>query len=287
MTGYGQSQCTSQQFLINCEIKTFNSKFLDITSRIPKELNQKESDIRNAVSDSLKRGKILFTLNIEPKNGENEEAQVDEELFKIYYRKYLKLAKEVNAKEDGLIKIALESPEVVKPKNPDFGMVVWSDVKAAIDTALSECMNFRENEGCSLEKKLTEYIQNIQSGLYAIEAIDEKKTENLRSKLERSLEEIRDKVQVDENRFEQELIFYLERLDISEEKVRLAQHLKYFMEVLEKEEAAGKKLGFVAQEIGREINTIGSKANDANMQRNVIQMKDELEKIKEQVLNIL
>lgn len=287
MTGFGRCEKSSQQFLIKCEVKTLNSKFLDFSPRIPKELNEKESDIRGLVTESLKRGKVMLSLEVEINADSTESISVDEKLFKAYYQKFQELSAQVEAKEDNLLKIALESPDVIRPQEIPMEDLDWVDVEMAVKASIEKCIEFRQSEGLSLEKKLSEYVRSIRTGLKKIEGYDKRRAENIRSKLEKSIDEIRDRVKVDENRFEQELIFYLERLDISEEKVRLAQHLDYFEEILTKEEAAGKKLGFISQEIGREINTIGSKANDAEIQRQVVEMKDELEKIKEQTLNIL
>ncbi|MDE0472274.1 MAG: YicC family protein [Ekhidna sp.] len=287
MTGFGRSECFSQQFLIKCEIKTLNSKFFDFSPRIPKELNDREPEIRTMALDSLKRGKIMFTLEIDINSDTVQLVHVDEKLFLEYYKKFKELSELVNAKNERLVKIALESPDVIKQQDIQIEEIVWEDVKKTIQKSIEKCIDFRRDEGESTESKLNEYVRNIRKGLETVEQFDEERTDNIRAKLKKSLDELRDKVKPDENRFEQELIFYLERFDISEEKVRLAQHLDYFNEIIHKEEAAGKKLGFVAQEIGREVNTIGSKANDANIQRIVVEMKDDLEKIKEQALNII
>lgn len=287
MTGYGRSERKTQQFLIKSEVKTLNSKFLDFSPRLPKELSSKETAIRNLVTDKIKRGKVMLVIELEMEADENSQAHVDEKLFKAYYDKFSSLSKMVNANDENLVKVALEAPDVIKSRELSEDEIPWDEVENTIISALEECNKFRQQEGEALENKLKEYVQNIDKGLTEIGAADKKRDEHIRSKIQKSLDEIRDKVKVDENRFEQELIFYLERLDISEEKVRLKQHLDYFMETLNSHESAGKKLGFISQEIGREINTIGSKANDADIQRTVVSMKDDLEKIKEQVLNLL
>lgn len=287
MTGYGRSERTSQNFLIKAEVKTLNSKFLDISPRYPKELAAKEAEMRNMITDTLKRGKVMLTVELEAADEALESAEVNENLFKAYYEKFQTLAESVNGSKEELTKLAIQAPEVVKPQELSVDELPWNEIKKTINEALTECMAFRSNEGEVLEKKLLEYIASIRNQLKAVENADESRSENIRSKLQKSLDDIREKVKVDENRFEQELIFYLERLDISEEKVRLKQHLDYFNQVITEEEGAGKKLGFISQEIGREINTIGSKANHADIQRYVVVMKDELEKIKEQVLNLL
>lgn len=287
MTGYGRSERKTQQFLIKCEVKTLNSKFLDFSPRLPKELSSRETSIRNLVTDKIKRGKVMLSIELEVDAIDNGKIQVDEKLFKIYYDKFKALSASVNENKGNLVKMAIEAPEVIKPFELSEEEVPWEEVEKCLIDALDKCNKFRKQEGEVLSKKLNEYIMSIRKGLDQIGQADKVRDENIRSKIQKSLDEIRDKVKVDENRFEQELIFYLERLDISEEKVRLKQHLDYFNETLSSNENAGKKLGFISQEIGREINTIGSKANDADIQRTVVNMKDELEKIKEQALNLL
>lgn len=287
MTGYGRDERTYQQFQIKTEIKSLNSKFLDLTPRYGKEFSTKEIEIRNIVSDKLKRGKIMLSVELTITDVEESNAQVDDALFKAYFKKFQSLASEVGHKEDGLFEMALQAPDVVKQQELNPEQIPWDEVFKSISMAADQCSKFRSKEGSALGQKLVDYASNISKGLEEIEAADGSRSENIRARLQKNLDEIREKVQVDENRFEQELIYYLEKIDITEEKVRLNQHLNYFLEILNKESQAGKKLGFIAQEIGREINTIGSKANDAEVQRTVVVMKDELEKIKEQVLNIL
>lgn len=287
MTGYGKGEYAKEGYLITFEIKTLNSKFIDFSPRLPKELIDHEAAIRMLVTDRLKRGKVMLSCEIEDNTPSEASIEVDETLFKAYYQKFLALGGEVGAATDDVLKIALQAPDVIKQQEATLQPLAWEEIKPAVEVALDKCIAFRKSEGLSLADKLSEYAKNIKAGLEAIASFDEKRTTHLRAKLDKSIDEIRDKVKVDENRFEQELIFYLERLDISEEKVRLAQHLAYFDEIISKEAMAGKKLGFISQEIGREINTIGSKANDADIQRAVVGMKDELEKIKEQVLNII
>lgn len=287
MTGYGRDERTSQNLLIKTEIKALNSKFLDFSPRYPKELSSREGEIRNLITDHLKRGKVMLTIELELADDTALDVKVDEVRFKAFYETFSKLAEQVEAQSSELIKLALQAPDVIKQQELDPESLPWDDIRASLQATIDQCIAFRKNEGEALTKKLSEYIINIREGLKSVEENDESRSENIRNRIQKNLDEIRDKVQVDENRFEQELIFYTERLDISEEKVRLKQHLDYFDEVIEKEECAGKKLGFISQEIGREINTIGSKANHAEIQRTVVMMKDELEKIKEQNLNIL
>ena len=287
MTGYGRDQRTIKNLLIKTEVKALNSKFLDFSPRIPKELSDKESEIRNAVTTLLMRGKVMLNVELEFTNDNNQKAQIDGALFKTYYEQFADLTKSVNTSSDELIKLAFQAPDVIKQPEIDPTTLPWDEIHSSIQSAIKECIAFRKKEGATLTDKLNEYVNSIRDGLTYIEENDGSRQENIRGRLQKNLEEIKDRVQLDENRFEQELIFYLERLDISEEKVRLKQHLDYFEEVIGSEENAGKKLGFISQEIGREINTIGSKANDAGIQRMVVNMKDELEKIKEQSLNIL
>ena len=287
MTGYGRFEKKTQRFLIKCEVKTLNSKFLDFSPRLPKELSTRETTIRTLVTDSLKRGKVMLTLELEADTDSDQQLQVDEKLFKAYYDKFQQLSEMVGQKEESLVKLAIEAPDVIKQQELTEEDIPWNEIELCLTTALKECNEFRGKEGAVLSEKLAEYIRTIQEGLLKIDGADKSREENIRSRIHKSLEEIKDKVKLDENRFEQELIFYLERLDISEEKVRLKQHLDFFLETLANHELAGKKLGFISQEIGREINTIGSKANDAEIQRTVVVMKDELEKIKEQTLNLV
>ena len=287
MTGYGRDERTSQNLLIKTEIKALNSKFLDFSPRYPKELSAKEGEIRNLITDQLKRGKVMLTIELEPADANALDVQVDEARFKAFYEKFSELTSQVGGSSSELIKLAIQAPDVIKQQELDAESLPWMDIRASLESTINQCIAFRKKEGEALTNKLSEYISNIEGGLHNVEENDESRSDNIRSRIQKNLDEIRDKVQVDENRFEQELIFYMERLDISEEKVRLKQHLDYFNEVISNEEFAGKKLGFISQEIGREINTIGSKANHAEIQRTVVMMKDELEKIKEQNLNIL
>lgn len=287
MTGYGRDERTSQNLLIKTEIKALNSKFLDFSPRFPKELSSVEGDIRNLITDQLKRGKVMLSIELEVADSNMVDVQIDDARFKAYHERFSALAKAVGDKDSDLVKLAFQAPDVIKQEELDAESLPVGDIMSSIQAAIDQCNSFRQQEGDVLTKKLTDYISNIRDGLRNVEANDQSRSDNIRARIQKNLDEIRDRVQVDENRFEQELIFYLERLDISEEKVRLKQHLDYFEEVIGKESAAGKKLGFISQEIGREINTIGSKANDAEIQRTVVVMKDELEKIKEQSLNIL
>ena len=287
MTGYGQDERQGHKFLIKSEIKSLNSKFLDFTTRYGKEFASREIEIRNLISDKLKRGKVIFSIELTSMDEANPGIHVDEVLFKAYFNKFSALASDVGSSTNDVLKISLEAPDVIRQQELSHGQMPWEEIFAGITAAADQCISFRKEEGLALEKKLQEYVTDITECLKEVESADKSRADNIRARVQKNMDDIRDKVQVDENRFEQELIHYLERMDISEERVRLKQHLSYFMDVIVKEEFAGKKLGFIAQEIGREINTIGSKANDAEIQRVAVRMKDDLEKIKEQVLNIL
>jgi uncharacterized protein (TIGR00255 family) len=288
MTGYGLSNLETDSLAVRVEVKSLNSKFLDINLKISKEYNEKELEIRNLIANILERGKIGLILEIEEKGDVSPKVTINRELVKQYYKDLKETASLVGAGDTDLFKMALEFPKAV---NSDSGSEdntkVWEQVLKVLADALKKCDEFRTQEGRSLLQKLEEYILKIQNLLLKVDEADPARVQQIREKIKNHLEEYNLTEQVDQNRFEQELIYYIEKLDISEEKVRLKSHLQYFLETLKSSEANGKKLGFIAQEIGREINTIGSKANDASIQRFVVEMKEELEKIKEQSLNIL
>ncbi len=287
MTGYGAIETVTDKYALKVEIKSLNSKFLDLTLKLPKEFSDKELDIKSLVGAKLVRGKVNFTLDFVPGVSNETAASVDEELFLHYFGVFKKLAERTHAAESELFKLALHAPNVIMPNEDMDEVITWDALKAGIEEALAKCDEFRKTEGTQLQAALVDNIRVIRAGLDKIAEMDPNRISHVRKRLDRNLDEIKDKVKVDENRFEQEVIYYLEKLDITEEKTRLASHLKYFIEVMEGTDTNGKKLGFISQEIGREINTIGSKANDAEMQRIVVGMKDALEQIKEQVLNVM
>jgi len=288
MTGYGQSTKENNNCQITVEIKSLNSKFLDCSLKLPRAFSDKELEIRNLINDSLERGKVSISIDYQTKDAESGKAAINESLFLSYYQQYAELCKKVSAPETDLFKLALHSPEVLSQKDTsEEALQDWPLVFEAIKEAISACDKFRQQEGDTLKGKFLGYIKIIEDLLNEVIAQDPIRMENIRKRINNNLEEIIGKDKIDQNRFEQELIFYTEKLDISEEKVRLKTHLDYFIEVLQKEKSAGKKLGFIGQEIGREINTIGSKANDATIQKKVVVMKDELEKIKEQLMNLI
>ena len=286
MTGFGSAEAVISDFHFKIEIKTLNSKFFDVNLKLPRELADKELEIKNHLSQQLKRGKANVIIELASTNVGSPSVHINEELFNSYFKKYREMAQQNEANEKDLFRLALHSPDVITTNNIDE-ILSWKDLRPVIDEAINKCNESRSSEGNALAEKLSGYINEIRVGLDKVEKEDPKRKQVIMDRLGNSLEEIKDKVQVDPNRFEQELIYYFEKLDITEEKVRLGRHLDYFLEVMKEGESQGKKLGFISQEIGREINTIGSKANDAVIQRAVVQMKDELEKIKEQSMNIL
>ncbi len=288
MTGYGIAHFDSDAVTISVEVKTLNSKFLDLSIRSPRQLADKEIEIRNLVTDKLERGKVNLTIEYQPKAGAELPVSINEELFVSFYEKYRSLAQKVGAQENDLFKLALQSPNVSTSNvESDRGQEDWETIKKVIVEAIEHCDRFRQDEGNTLYQRFEENIRILEEGLEQVKAEEPRRREKIVGKIRGNFSEWLEENAFDQNRFEQELIYYFEKLDITEEIVRLGTHLAYFRETLATEKGQGKKLGFISQELGREINTIGSKANDAVIQRQVILMKDELEKIKEQALNIL
>lgn len=286
MTGFGSAEVESKNYRVKVELKTLNSKFLDFNLKLPRELADKELEFKSIIGQHLKRGKVNLTVELVPLTLEEPTVRINDRLFTTYYRKYEELATQVSANPKDLFRLALHSPDVITTDD-EGANVGWSVVQETLMGAIQQCNEFRKEEGAALMDQMKTYIGGIREGLDQVTRQDPARIRQIRERITSSIEEIREKVQVDQNRFEQELIYYIEKLDITEEKVRLGKHLEYFTEVMSHSDAQGKKLGFISQEIGREINTIGAKANDAVIQRAVVQMKDELEKIKEQLLNIL
>lgn len=292
MTGFGKSQKEIQDLQIRVEVKSLNSKFTDIFCRVPKSLSAKEIDIRNYLTQQLERGKMELNLHIQ-KNTENvEQSILPQGQISTYFTELKRLAAELgvqNIDENALYLQAMSMPSLHSSdnsqENDDEIEALWNVVFQAVQEAVKECKEFRAREGKVVEDKFREYIASIKSGLAQVLEQDKIRMPGIRERMRNALLELGLKEDFDKNRFEQEVVYYIEKFDISEEKVRLATHLDYFIEILE--EGNGKKLNFMAQEIGREINTIGSKANDSTIQRLVVNMKDELEKIKEQTANVL
>ncbi len=287
MTGFGKAECVYQKRRIIVEIKSLNSKFLDVNSRIPSGFKVKELEIRNMLSTHLKRGKVDFNINVE-EMGDASNYSINKELAKKYYHQLKELSDEFESKEfSDYLPVIMRLPDVLVSEKDDVSEGEWELLKSAIDEALSKIIEFRVQEGKSLMNNLVGYNDNIKNLLKEIEPFEGQRIKKLQDKIRKDIYEVANKDDVDKNRFEQELVYYLDKLDITEEKVRLAKHCSYFIETLNEENSQGKKLGFITQEMGREINTLGSKANEANLQKIVVQMKDELEKIKEQLFNIL
>ncbi|MCL6260331.1 YicC family protein [Aquiflexum sp. TKW24L] len=288
MTGFGLAGFEGDNYVVSVEVKTLNSKFLDLSIRSPKQFSDKELEIRNMVSAVLERGKVNLNLDFTYKTIEETPVMVNEQLFLSYFKSYQKLAQQVQADSSDLFKLALQSPQVLntngeKKSDPEE----WEIVKKAIGKALQLCDDFRKDEGNTLEGKFLENLAVIRQGLETIKVQDPERKTRIRERIKGNFKDWMEESNFDQNRLEQELIYYFEKIDITEEIVRLESHLDYFEKNLKGGDSQGKKLGFIGQEIGREINTIGSKANDAMIQRSVVVMKDELEKIKEQSLNIL
>lgn len=288
MTGYGLAGFEDDTFVISVEVKTLNSKFLDLSIRSPRQFSDKEFEIRNLVSAKLERGKVNLSIDFSRKSSEDLPVGFNEPLFASYFQKYLGLADLVGADKADLFKLAVQSPNVMIQNLEKTSVTEdWEIVKKVVEEALDNCDAFRKDEGQVLAQKFKENLSIIRTGLESIKEEDPIRKDRIRKRIKNNFKEWLEENSFDENRFEQELIYYFEKLDITEEIVRLATHLDYFEKNLKELQSQGKKLGFISQEIGREINTIGSKANDASIQKHVIVMKDELEKIKEQALNIL
>lgn len=289
MTGFGQATLNSGDSSISVEVKSLNSKFFDLNLRLPRQFSEKELDLRNLMADKLERGKVSLSIDYQ-KTGRQEVRQTyNEALFVAYYNELKKLADKVVAPSyDYIFQLALNSPDVIQGNGKeDLDPAEWEKVSQLVSEALQKCDQFRITEGKALEGKLVLYIEAIARGLKEVELIDPKRIEKIRTKIKSSITDFFGNEGFDPNRLEQEIIFYIEKLDIHEERVRLKTHLDFFLKVLAEKNSNGKKLGFLAQEIGREINTIGSKANDADIQKFVVVMKEELEKIKEQLNNVL
>lgn len=284
MTGYGKSVLHLPSKKVTIEIKSLNSKNLDLNTRIPSYYREKELNVRKKLASSLVRGKVDFSIYVEMTADETS-TTVNTGVVREYMQQLRNVTQVGTSDDVELMKMAVRMPDALKTEREELDEEEWKQIDTHIDEALKEIIQYRIDEAKSLEEDFKTRILNIQSALEAIKKLDGDRIEHVKERLQKALTDL--KVEVDENRFEQELIYYLEKLDINEEKVRLANHLEYFLQQLATEDSNGKKLGFIVQEIGREINTTGSKANFAPMQKLVIQMKDELEKIKEQILNVL
>ena len=288
MTGYGKAQKDTADVFLTIEIKTINSKFADISLRNPKFLNEKELEIRNIIQQYLERGKISVNIEFQRKTAITS-IELDKTQITAYYNQFLEIALQAQAPTHDCFRLAVQFFELSSAgkSTTTLEKEEWILIENTLKEALSDCDKFRLQEGNTLAKQLSEGIKNIDNALTLSAEEDPKRIVFVKQKIASRLAEIHNDQNYDQNRFEQEMIYYLEKLDITEEKIRLKNHLDYFVEMLENKDSNGKKLGFLAQEIGREINTIGSKANNVVIQRHVITMKDELEKIKEQSLNLI
>jgi len=282
MTGFGRAVKQIPNKKLTIEIKSLNSKQLDLNVRVPSFYRSKELDIRTILAKSVLRGKVEFNLYAEV-TGSDSPYTVNTQVIEGYIDGLKKVYSD--APEQDYLAMAVKMPDAVKTVREELGDDEWKEVSELVTEAVENLVKYREEEGASLFKELNIRIDNIAQLLTEIPQYEDERIITVRERIAKNIEDL--KINVDQNRFEQEMIFYLEKLDVTEEKVRLDHHLKYFREELEGGESKGKKLGFISQEIGREINTLGSKSNHSQMQRIVVQMKDELEKIKEQVLNAL
>jgi uncharacterized protein (TIGR00255 family) len=282
MTGFGKASLQLPTKKITVEVKSLNSKGLDLSVRMPSSYREMELGLRNQIALKLERGKVDFSIFIES-TAEQTSTKVNVPIVKAYIDQLRSVY--ADADETELMKMAIRMPDTMKTEREEIDENDWSEIQKVIVEALDYIGDFRKDEGASLEKEFQLRIGNIRQYMNDALALDPERVQAIKDRLQTAISEL--KVNVDGNRFEQELIYYLEKLDITEEKVRLTNHLDYFLETINGTEANGRKLGFITQEMGREINTMGSKSNHAQMQKLVVMMKDELEKIKEQVLNVL
>jgi len=284
MTGYGKSVLHLSDKKVTIEIKSLNSKNLDLNVRIPSYYRVKELAVRKELASKLVRGKVDFSIYIEMTADETS-TTVNKGVVTEYMQQLRNVVQTGSSNDVELLKMAVKMPDALKTEREELNEDEWAQINTNIQEAIKDIIQYRIDEAASLEDDFKLRIKNIQSFLVVVKSFDEARIAFVKERLNKAIDEL--KVTIDENRFEQELIYYLEKLDINEEKVRLANHLSYFLQELDTPDSNGKKLGFIVQEIGREVNTIGSKANFAPMQKAVIQMKNELEKIKEQILNVL
>lgn len=282
MTGFGKATLQLPTKKITVEVKSLNSKGLDLNVRMPSLYREMELNLRNEIAQKLERGKIDFCIYVE-NTAEQTSTKINVPIVKDYIRQMKDVI--ASADETELMKMAVRMPDALKTERDEIDENDWAEIQKVIDEGLKNIRAFRISEGVALEKEFLHRIANIMTLMNETVALDSERIQTVKTRLRTAIDEL--KVNIDENRFEQELIFYLEKYDITEEKVRLENHLNYFIETIAGTEANGRKLGFITQEMGREINTMGSKSNHAQMQKLVVLMKDELEKIKEQVLNVL
>ena len=287
MTGFGKTEFEVGTKKITLEIKSLNSKQLDINTRVPSMYREKDLEIRRLISETLTRGKVDFAIYLD-NLGTESTSRINAAIIKDYYAQLKAVHEELGlAINESIMQSIMRLPETVKMVYDELDETEWLVVRENLVKTLENLNTFRDQEGLALKVDIDANIANILDLLNQVEPFETQRMENVKTKIKESLDALQLNGSLDKNRFEQELIYYMEKLDINEEKVRLANHCSYFTETMNEDEPSGRKLGFIAQEIGREINTLGSKANESNLQRIVVQMKDNLEKIKEQVLNVL
>ncbi|MEP5363963.1 MAG: YicC/YloC family endoribonuclease [Reichenbachiella sp.] len=287
MTGYGHANFENDQMSIDVEIKSLNSKFLDISTKLPKEVAAYENEIKKILTDKIVRGKVNFSIDITLKNGVGSAGVLNQSLFNHYKKQLRTVVSEAELSDAELIKEVLRQPDIFEYSDTTNDLVDKEQLFTLINQAVVECEKFRIQEGQAAESALGTFAKSIDQKLTLIKEKDPERIVAIKDRINESLSELAASEKSDPNRFEQELIYYIEKLDIAEEIIRLQNHISYFHETLAVKESQGKKLGFISQEMGREINTIGSKANNSDIQKLVVDMKDELEKIKEQVLNVV
>ncbi len=287
MTGFGLATLDAGNCKFTVEIKSLNSKFLELSLKMPKAYSDKELLLRNDCSKNLERGKAYVSITVEKQQSEATTAGIDRQKLAIYHRELQEAAKELGEPSQNLLQLALNMPEVIAYQEENGTDEEWALIEQPYQQALKNFQTFRSDEGRILKQDLELRIKNILGCQAEVEKLEVNRIPAIRERISTLLNEQVGKENIDQNRFEQELIYYIDKLDITEEKIRLKSHCDYFIATLNQADTNGKKLGFIAQEIGREINTIGSKANDAAMQQQVVIMKEELEKIKEQLLNVL
>ncbi|WP_457270856.1 YicC/YloC family endoribonuclease [Pedobacter sp. UYEF25] len=287
MTGYGLATTDLAGAKYSVEIKSLNSKFLELNLKFPRAISDKELLLRNICSKDIERGKVSVSITIDRVDGENAAAQINASVLSSYYRQLKSINDGLGANSTNLLQLAMTLPEVINYKEENINEEEWIHVNKVFIQALEQFNTFRTTEGLALKADLDLRIANILDFFSSVEELEPTRIIAIRERFSQFLEEAVSKVNIDQNRFEQELIYYIDKIDITEEKTRLRSHCDYFLKTLASNEANGKKLGFISQEIGREINTMGAKANNAQMQQFVVGMKEELEKIKEQLLNVL
>ncbi|MCU4156025.1 YicC family protein [Carboxylicivirga sp. A043] len=287
MTGYGKAVCELPNKKISIEIKSLNSKQLDLNTRLPNLYREKEIEVRSLLGKQLSRGKIDLSFYVEAATSDKI-TKINQQVIANYHEQLKNIANNLGLDNStDYLKVIMPLPDTVKVELAELDEEEWKAISNTLSEAIKDITAFRRSEGQALEADIKDRIKMIGELLNEVPNYESQRIEKIKTRIRENLEELGQSNKIDENRFEQEIIFYLEKLDVTEEKVRLSNHLNYFMETIESTEPVGKKLGFISQEIGREINTLGSKANDADLQKIVIRMKDELEKIKEQILNVL